>query len=537
MPEIKPQPGFQEKVLACTADIAIIGGSAGPGKTWCQLVEPLYHAHVPDFTCVMFRNTFPEIMAPGGLWDAAGKIYGMLGNSASTLQPRPTWKVGKARIQFAYMDSDEDAKAWDGSELNAIVFNELTHFSKFQFLRLLARNRSTSGVRPYVRADCNPDPDSWVKELVQWWIDPDTGYAIPERDGVHRYLMVYKDNYVWGDTKEQVRDQVPEIFQQPEYVSGEKDYRNSIKSITYIAGKRSENKKMAEINPEYEGNLLMLGEADYKRFGEGNWNSGGDGLRMFEDAAIKDIWSNPVEHVPRRLVGYDNSGLPMYRSGGSKKKYITCDAARFGRDLCVIYVWDGWEVIHVSIFKQSDQHDIVKEIETLRAHHGIPKSSVMLDADGVGGDTVKLGDYLAFHGGQAAMPDPKNKKNRENENYRNLKTQCYYRYAARVNNRQVTYTVTSGSCKVFETPGKGVYGLGISLGGKVQDVRDLIKADFRAMKRAKTEKDGSVFKYEMNTKEEHKVILKRSPDFGDVGSMREAFELIRVYESNIGVAG
>lgn len=530
---IKPQPGFQEKVLACTADIAIIGGSAGPGKTWCNLVEPLFHKDVKNFGAVMFRPTYTEIMQQGGLWDAARNIYSNLPHTRFTEKPYLTAVIDKAKITFRGMQYDADAYEWAGSEIPLIIFNELTRFTKFQFLFLLSRNRSTCGVKPYVRADCNPDPDSWVKELVQWWIDIDTGFAIPERDGVHRYLMVYKDNYVWGATKEEVRDQVPEIFKVPEYLSGEKDYRNAIKSITYIAGKLSENKKMMEINPEYEGNLYMLSEEDQKRFRLGNWNSGGDGLRMFDDRAIVDIFSNPVEHTPPTLIGYNYNGEKIFRQPAKLKRYITCDAARFGRDLCVIYVWEGWQVIHVSIFKQSDLHDIVRELELLRNDFGIPKSRVMVDADGVGNDTVKFGQYESFHGGNQALPDPKNPQ--QKENYKNFKTQCYYRFANRVNTHQVTYTITTNTCKIYETPGKAIYGLTISLGGKIWDVRNLIKADFRVMKRAKTELDGSIAKYCMNEKEEHKIMLKRSPDFGDAGSMREAFELVR--EFDLGLEG
>ena len=27
------------------------------------------------------------------------------------------------------------------------------------------------GVKPYIRATCNPDADSWVKALISWWLD------------------------------------------------------------------------------------------------------------------------------------------------------------------------------------------------------------------------------------------------------------------------------------------------------------------------------------------------------------------------------
>ncbi|RYY12693.1 MAG: terminase, partial [Cytophagaceae bacterium] len=40
---IIPQPGFQERALSTRADIAIIGGSAGGGKTFALLMEAARH--------------------------------------------------------------------------------------------------------------------------------------------------------------------------------------------------------------------------------------------------------------------------------------------------------------------------------------------------------------------------------------------------------------------------------------------------------------------------------------------------------------
>ena len=39
--EVRPQSGMQEMALASGADIEIIGGAAGAGKTWTLLVAPL----------------------------------------------------------------------------------------------------------------------------------------------------------------------------------------------------------------------------------------------------------------------------------------------------------------------------------------------------------------------------------------------------------------------------------------------------------------------------------------------------------------
>jgi hypothetical protein len=67
---------------------------------------------------------------------------------------------------------------------------------------MVSRNRSTRGVRPYMRATCNPDADSWVAEFVAWWIDQETGFPIPERAGALRYFVRAAEKIVWADRPE-----------------------------------------------------------------------------------------------------------------------------------------------------------------------------------------------------------------------------------------------------------------------------------------------------------------------------------------------
>jgi hypothetical protein len=64
---IGPQPGPQSKFLATSADIAIYGGSAGGGKTFAELLEPLRHAGNKEFGAVIFRRTTPQITNEGAL--------------------------------------------------------------------------------------------------------------------------------------------------------------------------------------------------------------------------------------------------------------------------------------------------------------------------------------------------------------------------------------------------------------------------------------------------------------------------------------
>src|ERR1700761_999656 len=161
---IKPQVGPQTKFLQCEADICFYGGEAGGGKTWSLVIEPLRHCNISGFTALTFRRSGVEIRSPGGLWNASQAIYHLLPD-----QDKPTpreqqleWKFKSgAIIKFAHLMNEATIYEYQGTELCFLGFDEITHFTWKQFTYMLSRNRSTCGVKPYVRATCNPDKDSW----------------------------------------------------------------------------------------------------------------------------------------------------------------------------------------------------------------------------------------------------------------------------------------------------------------------------------------------------------------------------------------
>lgn len=256
--EIRPQKGPQEMFLSSSADIVIYGGAAGGGKSWSLLYEPLRHVNTPGFNAVIFRRTMPQILNTGSIWEASQDIYRKYPGAVDLKTPRPRWVFPSgAIISFAHLEREDTKYDWQGAEICLIEFDELTHFTESQFFYMLSRNRSTCGVHPYVRATCNPDPDSFVAKLVSWWIDDKTGYAVPERSGMVRYFFRKDEKAIWGDTKEELI----------KLGAVEED----ILSFTFIASSLFDNKVLLSANPAYLSNLKALGLVDRERLLKGNW--------------------------------------------------------------------------------------------------------------------------------------------------------------------------------------------------------------------------------------------------------------------------
>jgi predicted phage terminase large subunit-like protein len=276
---IGPQEGPQSEFLTTTADIAIYGGAAGGGKTYALLLEPLRHHSNPLFGAVIFRKTYPQISMQGGMWDEASNLYCRPPLNAVPIRYRMEFVFpSRMTVSFAHMATDNDRMKYDGAQIPLIGFDQLEHFSQEQFWYMLSRNRSVSGVRPYIRATCNPSPDSWLSNLIEWYIDQDTGYPIRERSGVIRWFIRNGQNIEWGETERDLTSRYP----------------NSIpKSFTFISASVYDNKILLSLNPEYLSNLNALDYVEKERLLGGNWK-----IKPAAGNLYNRAWFGLVESVP-----------------------------------------------------------------------------------------------------------------------------------------------------------------------------------------------------------------------------------------------
>jgi predicted phage terminase large subunit-like protein len=151
---------------------------------------------------------------------------------------------------------------------------------------MLSRNRSTCGVKPYVRATCNPDADSWVAKFIEWWIDQDTGFPIEERAGKLRWFIRMHGNVIWADSREELIKLYPQSIP---------------KSVTFIPVKLSDNKILEEKDPGYRANLQALNFVDNERLEKGNWKIKPEAGTMFREEWLPVIDFREVPYNPQDL--------------------------------------------------------------------------------------------------------------------------------------------------------------------------------------------------------------------------------------------
>jgi len=256
MPKIKPQEGPQRQFLDSPADIVIYGGAAGGGKTYALLLECLRHRNVPGFSAVIFRRNSTQVRNPGGLWDTSCEIFPHANGipKESTLE----WDFqSKGKVKFAHLEHDKTRFDWQGAQIPFLGFDELSHFSWSQFVYMLSRNRSTCGVKPYIRATTNPDSDSWVRQFISWWIDEQSGYPIHTRSGKIRWFIIQNDETIWASSREELIEKDPSCLP---------------KSVSFVASTVHDNKILLEKDPGYLANLKALPRFEREQLLMGNWN-------------------------------------------------------------------------------------------------------------------------------------------------------------------------------------------------------------------------------------------------------------------------
>ena len=325
-----PKSNFSALLLILLFTVALLGAAS---KSYALLMEPIRHIRNPGFGAVIFRRTSPQISNEGGLWASSEELY-PLNNGVPITNPYRWTFPSKAKVEFHHLQHEKNIYDWQGSQIPLIGYDELTHFTERQFFYMLSRNRSMSGVKPYIRATTNPDPASWVKTLMRWWLDDEGEYADMSKAGVLRWMIRVGDDLRWFDTKPEAVDYVRSI-ETPRGISPE----NMVKSVTFIPSSVYDNKILMKKNPEYVANLMALPRVERLQLLEGNWKVRATAGSIFsrDDFQIVDsvptpdaevrCWDKAASEPSMSYADPDwTAGVKMQRTGHD---YFITDVRRF----------------------------------------------------------------------------------------------------------------------------------------------------------------------------------------------------------------
>ena len=226
------------------------------------------------------------------------------------------------------------------------------------------------------------------------------------------------------------------------------------------------------ISKYYKTQLQTLDELSKQRLLFGNWEYDASDDNLCNYDAIINL--------------FDQTGI-------DGDKYITCDVARFGSDKTVIMYWKGLHIKKIRTLLKSSVNNVVDEIRQIQQQEQVKLTNIIVDEDGVGGG-VK--DYMRCRG------FVNNSRPLKNENYQNIKTQCYYKLAEMINTAQIGITTQD------------------------VNIKQTIIEELEQVRSKDQDKDN---KLQIIPKETVKAILGRSPDYSDAMAMRMYYEIDNNY--------
>ena len=160
----------QQKFIDATEDEVLFGGAAGGGKSYGQLIDALLFAlKWPGSRQLALRRTYSDLEESLIVQSMEMGLYHQV---ARYNEAKHRWTFcNGSTLKFGYCDRDASVYQYQSAQYDVVRFDELTHFSKFQYTYIGGRVRGTNPCPKQVKSSTNPGNigHAWVKER---FIDP-----------------------------------------------------------------------------------------------------------------------------------------------------------------------------------------------------------------------------------------------------------------------------------------------------------------------------------------------------------------------------
>lgn len=397
-------------------------------KSFSMLMQSLYDVLKPGMTAVLLRKETKDL---DSLINDSYKLYSDFGVYNRSLNDM-TWNFNNGGwLKFSYYAGNYQAfkDRFQGRQYSYVGIDEITQCEYRKFKYLTTVNRNASGLRSRFWGTCNPDPDSWVRKFIDWWIDED-GYAIPERCGRVRYCYMdgdSPDSIYWGNTREEVYQQCAPIidsvwndqYEQVFAKFGLTKLDVIIKSVTFIRADLSENIKLLASDPSYLGNLAQQDEEQRMRDLQANWNwkAAGDDMIKYED-----------------MEGFFHNAMQL----GDGVRRASADIAFQGGDNFVMWLWVGNHIKDLVVMRL-DSKTVVSVVKAKLREWGVEDKNFTYDMQGIG-QYFKgfFPDALPFNNQMAPVALTRDERDGIKYLYKDLKSQCAFLFYEDIKNGAIS---------------------------------------------------------------------------------------------------
>ena len=281
----KPNKGPQTDFLAAGEREVLYGGSAGGGKSYAMLADPLRYMGHPAFSGLLLRHTTEELRE---LIFKSQELYPKIWPGIKWSERKMQWTAPSgARLWMSYLDRDDDVLRYQGLAFSWIGFDELTQWqSPYAWNYMRSRLRSTAPDLPiFMRATTNPGGrgHAWVKKM---FIDPSSyGRAFDATD---------------IETNEVLK-----------YPAGHSKAGKALFKRRFIPARLSDNPYLSDTG-DYEAMLLSLPEQQRRQLLDGDWDikEGAAFTEFNRDVHVVEPFDIPSNWVKFRACDY---GYGSYR--------------------------------------------------------------------------------------------------------------------------------------------------------------------------------------------------------------------------------
>jgi hypothetical protein len=299
------------------------------------------------------------------------------------------WNFPDGRIiEFGHCQYEDDVFARQSAAYDGLFFDELTHFTRRQYVYLVgSRVRTTIGTNQRCRVVSATNPggvgNDWVMERWAPWLDQ--GHANPAKPGELRWF------YMDGNDND-----IPCSPSHPK-----------AQSRTYIPAPRAGNKYLAE---GYEDRLNLLPEPWRSQLRDGDWAAGltDDPLQVIPRQWVVDAQARWVREAPK--------GVPV----------VGVDPAYGGADQTVLCPRRG---MHVGPLLKLPgvQTDSGEKTATIMANTMPRGTAFNVDVIGWGAATVEAAQRMKMRVQPISFARKSHARDRSGMlSFQNLRAECYY---------------------------------------------------------------------------------------------------------------